>query len=348
MMDKIVGILVVVMLVLTAIVVIVPNNLKVEAVEGIGGDAEEYSLDKDFMWNVTTQLANVVHNYPDGMIPMGRAFATWGDNYTADYLNYTMDFDLCLEDVTKISIQNISDIEENYYKDFYYNYIVQPINFNLIINGDDYLYPDNHNVPINEAAVIPSGTKHYNSTQNKLSMDFINEFENAELVPMNLTYKRSFSDFVNCENLKVSYTQETIFTNIVANVSYVPIGEELPEEQENKVFFIDEEEGCEDQLNNITDIQGYLLIQVQYFDDSQLPGEWIVDNDTVNETTPRTIPSGEQLALDTIFNGLINTDDLTHGSGTYRIYAAFRDEYEDPLQFSSETSLVTWWEFEVT
>ncbi len=53
--------------------------------------------------------------------------------------------------------------------------------------------------------------------------------------------------------------------------------------------------------------------------------KWVLDNDTVNETTPRTINSGSQLALDTIFNGKIRASNLQHGTGTYRVYAAFRD-----------------------
>jgi len=97
----------------------------------------------------------------------------------------------------------------------------------------------------------------------------------------------------------------------------------------------------------LTDIQGYLLIQVQYFDDSHLPAGWVVDNETVNETSPRIILSGQQLALDTIFNGLINTNDLKHGDGKYRIYAAFRDNRNSPLQLSSENSLTAYWEFDV-
>lgn len=197
MKNKIVGILVGVMLMLTAVVIIVPNNLKVEATFGGGGETNEgIGLDYDYMWfNITENLSNVVHNknvYPPGTIPMGRAFGTEGDRYTAEEILIPAMDEIGLENVEKIPIQNISDIEENYYKKFYYNYIVQPINFNLVINGDTYPFP--HNVPINETAVIPSGAKHYNSTQNKLSMDFINEFENVRLVPMNLTYKRSFSD----------------------------------------------------------------------------------------------------------------------------------------------------------
>ena len=93
-----------------------------------------------------------------------------------------------------------------------------------------------------------------------------------------------------------------------------------------------------------TNISGYLLIQVQYNDS----GNWTVDNDTVNETTPRTINSGNQLALDTIFNGLVKTNDLTNGNGTYRVYAAFRDDEGNILQCDDDTYLAAWWQFTVT
>ena len=96
-----------------------------------------------------------------------------------------------------------------------------------------------------------------------------------------------------------------------------------------------------------TDVKGYLLIQVQFFDDSQYPGDWIVDHDTVNESMPRTINASEQLGLDTIFNGLVKTDDLTHGSDTYRVYAAFRDPEGNILKTSDEVELAAWYEFEV-
>jgi len=92
-----------------------------------------------------------------------------------------------------------------------------------------------------------------------------------------------------------------------------------------------------------TDIKGYLLMQVQYREGE----EWVVDHDTVNETTPRTINASEQLGLDTIFNGLVKTDDLTHGSGTYRVYAAFRDPEGNILKTSDEVELAAWYEFEV-
>ncbi len=92
-----------------------------------------------------------------------------------------------------------------------------------------------------------------------------------------------------------------------------------------------------------TDIKGYLLMQVQYDD----VGQWVVDHDTVNETTPRTITSQSQLALDTIFNGLVKTSDLSHGYGMYRVYAAFRDPDGDVLVTDDKTVLEAWYVFEV-
>ncbi len=95
-----------------------------------------------------------------------------------------------------------------------------------------------------------------------------------------------------------------------------------------------------------TNIKGNLLIQVQFYNSTQ--GKWLVDNDTINETTPRTITSGNQLALDTIFNGLVQASDLIFGTGTYRVYTAFRDPEGNILQTDDETLLESWWQFSKT
>ena len=65
------------------------------------------------------------------------------------------------------------------------------------------------------------------------------------------------------------------------------------------------------------------MIQVQFYQEL----EWVVADDTVNENNPRTINSGGVLALDTIFNGNVNSGDLIKdfGAGSYRVYACFRD-----------------------
>ncbi len=95
-----------------------------------------------------------------------------------------------------------------------------------------------------------------------------------------------------------------------------------------------------------TDIKGYLLIQIQFYNTSQ--AKWIVDNDTINETSPRTITSGSQLGLDTVFNGKIRASNLQHGAGTYRVYAAFRDPEGNILKTNTEVELESWWQFNKT
>jgi len=45
--------------------------------------------------------------------------------------------------------------------------------------------------------------------------------------------------------------------------------------------------------------------------------------------------SGPPLALDQFFNGEVDTNDLSYGNGTYRVYAAFRDPYGNILGYWS-------------
>ena len=95
-----------------------------------------------------------------------------------------------------------------------------------------------------------------------------------------------------------------------------------------------------------TNIKGYLSIQIQFLDTRS--GLWILDNDTINETTPRIITSGDQLALDIIFNGHVRASDLTHGTGTYRVYAAFRSPEGNILRTDDDLDLEAWWQFSKT
>jgi hypothetical protein len=97
-----------------------------------------------------------------------------------------------------------------------------------------------------------------------------------------------------------------------------------------------------------TTFKGYLLIQVQYNDS----GTWVVDNDLVNETSPRTITILDQLALDKSFNGMLKASELHNGNGTYRVYTAFRDPNGAILKTErvnggriGSAELKAWWEF---
>ena len=108
--------------------------------------------------------------------------------------------------------------------------------------------------------------------------------------------------------------------------------------------------GYESKIKNTgsTNISGYVFMQVQYYDEEI--EEWVVFTDCQNDTTPRTILAGEQLGLDTIFNGKVNTSDLigSHGNGTYRVYACLRDPDGDVLVCDDETLMEDSYEFTVT
>ena len=105
--------------------------------------------------------------------------------------------------------------------------------------------------------------------------------------------------------------------------------------------------GYESKIENTgsMNISGYLLMQVQFYQ----TGEWVLADDTVNEDTPRTINAGDTLALDTIFNGNVDTFDLIkeHGTGTYRVYMAFRDPNGNVLICNDESLMTDNYEFTV-
>jgi len=107
--------------------------------------------------------------------------------------------------------------------------------------------------------------------------------------------------------------------------------------------------GNESKIKNTgsTNISGYLLMQVQFFDGYN---NWVVAVNGPDETTPRTILIGEQFSLDTVFNGKINTayliDDF--GTGLYRVYACFRDPDGNVLVCDDDSLLEAWYEFTVT
>jgi hypothetical protein len=146
-------------------------------------------------------------------------------------------------------------------------------------------------------------------------------------------------------------TYHQVFSNATKNGKWwywkvnVTDGENYTESNVYKFYT-----GYQSKIKNIgsTAIKGYLLIQVQYYNTSS--SSWVVADDTVNETAPRTVNSSEQFGLDTVFNGrLVNTQNLSSfGDGTYRIYAAFRDPEGNILVTDNETEMIATYEFTIT
>ena len=146
-------------------------------------------------------------------------------------------------------------------------------------------------------------------------------------------------------------TYHQTFTNASENGKWyywlvnVSDGEEYTESNVYKFYT-----GYQSKIKNIgsTNIMGYLLMQVQYYNSSS--STWVVADDTINETTPQTITACGQLGLDTIFNGNVNTTYLINnfGTGTYRIYTAFRDPDDDVLVCNDDFLMEDSYQFTVT
>lgn len=86
MRKKIIGIFVCIMLVLTAVVIIVPKDLNVEATSDEGEEKESTGLDYEYIYNITKRLSFIINDttiYPPGTIPKGRFFGTEGEQYAA-------------------------------------------------------------------------------------------------------------------------------------------------------------------------------------------------------------------------------------------------------------------------
>ena len=69
----------------------------------------------------------------------------------------------------------------------------------------------------------------------------------------------------------------------------------------------------------------------------------------------QVIPASEELGLDTLFNGLVNTSSVNHGDGLYLFYVALKDPYNNVLigemgkgEEQKTEYQESWWLFEVT
>jgi len=191
-------------------------------------------LDYKFMWNITENISHVVHNnsiWGDSIIK-GRAFATEGDRWTADYINNTMNYRL------KISSNKIPLLPIKEKQSWMYTNKVETIDYQLEINHPDYTknpYNLPSKVPKNETFVFPSA----------IDPNFNHSFDNVRVVPYDDIPKNFFGESydIYCD---VGDSEFGIF----GYASYISVNESIPDEQETKVFLIDEVPGFEKKLDN--------------------------------------------------------------------------------------------------
>jgi len=255
MKNKIVGIFVCIMLVLTA-VVFIPDNMNVEATPGSGGEEDDgKSLNNSYIWDQTISFANVIYDaYGEGEIPKGRSFGSKGGNYTINnILLLQMENEIGLEDVHTEQIKHIPGIEKNY------TTIIDVNDFQLTVNNNNYPFPNP--IPVQESFVFPSG---YPDKLIDGSLTHNYSLNNVEIRPQLITAPWPLGGTLN--NYTLNITSFTILNNdsefIIGNLTYIANNDTVPDynEQLGRVFIIDETEECSDKLENLTIATGCILI----------------------------------------------------------------------------------------
>ena len=253
-MKKIKTIFLISLLLSASIIVMVNNESDVEAAGG-GGEGEKgknsMGLNLSYMWEVTWWLANVTHNkqvYPDGSIPKGRYFGSAGGLSTADYLVGELNkLAPTLKDVDKIEIKSNTGKEPK--KMWKYNYTVNVDDFWLKINGQNYEYSNKPVLSMNATYIQPTGSGNLIRAVGPLfKLDYTNNFTSLKLVAKNLTQPLEY----NADYYTSECTDITDYNLTIGNATYINNTDTLPPDQEGRVFLLDEEEGVNETLENIT------------------------------------------------------------------------------------------------
>ena len=250
MYRKIICILVCIMLVAT--MVTVHEDLNVEGASGGDGEGDNggIELPYDFVWNTTYDLTRVVYDaYDQGDIPKGRAWATAGEYYT---INNTLlpEMNKTLDGVQKLQLKYNPN-----YPSWEYSSKVVTNDFQLTINNNGYPLPND--VPKNESFPFPTGYKDWRPF-GQMTCNYTFDQEIIEL--KNMTDRWPFGGSFTNEFLNVSCSAATDFNVVIGNVSYIASDEDVPEYTEGEIFIINEEQGSQDKVDNMTNASGCILI----------------------------------------------------------------------------------------
>jgi len=249
----------------TVTILFTQENIKVEAAGGgqQGTQGNTIGLDYNYMWNVTKKISNAIHDaYHGNDIRKGRAFGSNGSEiYSRDYIYGQMLSKLSLDNVQTTKLGPIKDIR--YYRR-HYTSLLDVNNYQLTINHPNYIDETGYdpNVPKNETFPLPSGRRDYifQGFGDELTHNFtFNENENIVVdVPLSPSWPTGGSATGEFRN--VSCQPANGCDIIVGNVTYVNENDSLPEDQEGRVFLIDEVGGCNAKVENATNSSAVVLI----------------------------------------------------------------------------------------
>ena len=213
-------------------------------------------LDYGFMWNITENLSNVVHNYSKNF-SKGRQFGSWGcENWTANFINESMD-EIGLES-KKIQLGPLKDFPKRGYTSF-----LDVQDYELVIH-----YPNSTYKNILKSEVFPgpsSWPPTMNLSRNEKGLTYRYDFKDEDKIiaykPPNKIWPLGGTltgDFVN-----ITCTPLNQSNLIVGEVEYITVNQSIPTDQIGKVFIVDEMVGYKSLLNNITNATAVVLIPSQ-------------------------------------------------------------------------------------
>jgi len=213
-------------------------------------EREITDLDYNEMWNYTSHIGNIVHTaYEGDEIRKGRAFGTKGDNATADYLLHElreMGFD------EKNSCKE--KIEPLWYKPFWhYSKKVETVDYRFRIN-----LPAGQNIliPKNETFVFPSAMPELP----EITLNHNYTFNGVRVVPLrDLPHLFKLDIFYNilCEPVNTNYS-------LMGKAEFISDQDNIPDEQTGIIFVLEEKEGSELLLTNLSEATGGILIHDNY------------------------------------------------------------------------------------
>lgn len=264
MMRKICVVLLAFILCISGVMIVNDDvNIKAESVPGGGGENNSgIGLDLDYIWNVTDNLSKIIYEYPPGLIPRGRFFGSWGGNYAAKYINDTITA-LGLENVENLTIGHLN-LTNTTDKD--YTTVLWANEYSLTVNNPNYPLP--HTIPTKELYLMPSLHRPTNLLLDLLLGPTFNlSLNDAEIVPNNMTSLCPFGGTLTNYALNITtYTNlNSISPFIIGNTTYITNTTTIPdaENQSMTVFLLNDIEGCQNQLDNLTNPAACILIENQ-------------------------------------------------------------------------------------
>lgn len=325
-----ISILLLTLFITNCIVIINQQDTRVQAAEVPHGNQENaIGLDLGFFQNTTVLIAHAVYNaYNGNQLRKGREFGSKGcENYSKNLIyNQMNNLSLNPQNITLMPIQDAAHALR------FYTSFINVTNFNLHINYPGFCNETNlsRDIPTNESFVTPSIIQDYFSDDD-LNHTF-NLSANKNIVAYNDTYLTAQHSYWpmggsitgQYKNVSCNPQNDGI---ICGNVTFMDQNKVLPTNQIGKVFLINETEGCESILNNITNATGVILIHNNSF--GHTVSQNVIDNmssavERVSSTNSNLqnitarILNGETVLADNFVNNSIVT--YTYGFNSSNVF----------------------------